>query len=197
MKTAHLDTDDAKAIAYGTISEDGLVDLFCALAMLLVGVGWHYDIVAFSAVGPAAMVAMWGMVRRRVSRPRIGAVSLREDTQLCLSRGLKWTLVFGALLFGVLIYLFVVVDDEPNTRLATLVPALPAFIVAIMGAMGAVLLRAARFLVYAAAVLAAGVVIVVTDGEPEWAFFAGAVLPLLIGGVIFVNFLRQNPVIDD
>jgi hypothetical protein len=196
MAAKTLDVDQAKALAYQTLSEDGLVDLFCALGLILVGLGWLYGLVALSAAGPPAMVALWLAARARLSKPRMGSVALREDTQLRLSRGLLLLGVIGAMVFGLFVYFATVATDSPNRTLQDFVPALPTLIVAVMALIGWGLLRANRFLLYALGLLVAGAIVIALDAEPYVGFFIGAALPLVFGTLTLANFLRNNPVID-
>lgn len=198
MAAESVDVNEAKALAFQTLSEDGLVDLFCAFGLLAVAAGWQFGLVALSAAGPAAMVAMWAAVRAQISKPRLGSVTLREDTQKRISRGLLILGVMGALVLGLFIYFYVVAADssEPGRAVVTLVPALPTLIIAVMAVVGWALLRTNRFLLYAIGLLVAGAVVIATGAEPQLGFLLGAILPLIFGGLTLAAFLRNNPVID-
>lgn len=196
MAAKTLDVNDAKALAYQTLSEDGLVDLFCALGLALVGIGWLYDLVALSAAGPAAMVALWVAARARISKPRMGSVTLREDTQKHVSFALLLIAVIGALVLGLFVYFTTVDTDQPNRTLQDFVAALPTAIIAVMAIMGWALLRANRFLLYALGLITAAAIVIATDAEPYVGFFIGAVLPAGVGALTLASFLRNNPVID-
>jgi hypothetical protein len=196
MAAKTVDVDQAKALAYQTLSEDGLVDLFAAFGLILVGVGWLYGVVALSAAGPPAMVALWVAARARISKPRMGSVALREDTQKHLSFALLLVSVIGALVLGLFVYFFTVETDSPSRALQDFVPALPTLILAVMAVMGWALLRSNRFLLYALGLLVAGAVVIAMDAEPYVGFFIGAALPLALGTATLMQFLRSNPVLD-
>lgn len=196
MAAKTLDVNEAKAIAYQTLSEDGLVDLFAAFGLILVGIGWLYDVVALSAAGPAAIIALWVVARKRISLPRMGSVTLREDTQKHVSFALLLIAVIGALVLGLFVYFTTVDTDQPNRTLQDFVAALPTAIIALMAIMGWALLRANRFLLYALGLLVAAAIVIAMDAEPHVGFFLGAILPLVLGTVTLISFLRNNPVID-
>ncbi len=196
MAAKTLDVKEAKAIAYQTLSEDGLVDLFAAFGLILVGIGWLYDVVALSAAGPAAIIALWVVARKRISLPRMGSITLADDTQKKASFALLVVALIGALVLGLAVYFMVVEGDGPSRTLQDFVAALPTVIVAVMAIIGWALLRNNRFLLYALGLLIAAAIVIAMDAEPHVGFFLGAILPLLFGTVTLVSFLRNNPVID-
>jgi len=196
MAAKTVDVNEAKAIAYQTLSEDGLVDLFAAFGLVLTGIGWLYGVVALSAVAPAAMVALWVVARARISKPRMGSVTLREDTQKHISFALLLIAVIGALVLGLFVYFSTVDTDQPNRTLQDFVAALPTAILAVMAIMGWALLRSNRFLLYALGLIIAAAIVIAIDAEPYVGFFIGAAAPLVLGSLTLMTFLRNNPVID-
>ena len=191
-----MDTLDAKALAYQTLSEDGLIDLFCALGLLIIGAGWWQDQVTLSTIAPPLLIPFWMVARKRISEPRLGHVELREDTQMKLSKNLLWAALLGSAAMGTFVYFAFTVDDAPSITVQELIPALPTLIISVMAFIGWLLLRANRYILYAMGLLAAGAEVFIQGFEPHVGFFLGAILPVVIGSYVFVNFLRNNPVID-
>jgi len=196
MAAKTLDVDQAKALAYQTLTEDGLVDLFCGLGLLLLGIGWWFDAVAVTAGVPAILVPLWLVARRAISRPRLGSVTLREDTQKGIARGLAVIILMGAVVLAAFVYFSFGGYGEPGEVMRNLVPALPALLLALMANVAWIFLRTSRFLLYAAGLTFAAVVVTMTRSEPYVGFLIGAVLPIMCGTAALAIFLRDNPVID-
>jgi hypothetical protein len=54
--------------------DDGLLDLFAAIGIFLIGVSWLRDFPVGAVFVPALLVPFWNPVRRKVIEPRLGLV---------------------------------------------------------------------------------------------------------------------------
>ncbi len=192
-----MDTQTAKARAFQTLSEDGLVDLFSGIALVLIGIGWMFEpLFVLGISAPAVLVPLWFAVRKKVTEPRIGHVELREDTQMKVSRQLLWAVLLGSFVLGIVAFFSFSETTPAAIAFNELVPAIPTLIIAVMAVISWLLLRNIRFLVYALGLIVAGASVFAYSFPPHHGFLIGAIAPLIMGTWVFVEFMRSNPVID-
>ncbi len=178
--------------------ESGLLEVFVGVAVGLIGLGWLADMFVMSAVIPAAIISMWGPVRRRLIAPRAGAVRYRQDRRRKIRRGQLALLALGlvSLLGGIGLFLAEIrVPGDIVT--GPIVAGFPAGILA-MGAVVAAAVFDIHRLRSHALVLAVGAVwVVIVDGHPGWSMLGAGAVILLAGMGLFVGFLRHNPVVEE
>lgn len=172
---------------------DGLLDLFCGLALLGLGAAWLAEQFVWGPLVPAVLIPLWGPLRRRLTEPRLGAVELGEPRQ---ARNRSFVLV--SLFAGLAALLLVggaLLAHRRGLALPRLgVEALPGLIVGLAGVVTAELLELRRFFIHAGAALLAAVVVALVPGlNPGWAFLAAGASALIVGLVLRVRFVRRYP----
>lgn len=173
---------------------DGLLDLFCGLALLIIGVSWVTGEGAFGAIMPALLVPLWQPFRRRFTEPRLGTVELTDERQHRTRVFARLLLVAGTLSFllGIGVYFAHTLGLEPSVLV---VKALPGSMIGIAAVATAEALQLRRFFLYGAVTMVGAVVVgVVRELNPGWAFLAGGAVALLGGIVLAYRFVRSHPV---
>lgn len=172
--------------------DDGLLDLFLGVSLLLIGVGWHLDQIAIGSIAPALLVSTWAPIRQRFVEPRSGYVELGARTQRKTRRGLWAVLALGvvALGLGVALYLQVRAGSSPSTLIA----GLPALLLALGAAVTGAVLRIPRLGLYALALAAAGVATGLIGLDPSPSMLVSGLIITAAGALRFSRFLRTHPV---
>jgi len=182
--------------AYSTIWEDGLIDIFVGLALVLIGYFWVWQDSAYGAFVAPVLVPFWTVARTRISEPRKGVVNLSPERKAKETKKLAGLMLFGVatLTFGVVWYVIGRPGGAPPAQWAShIVAGLPATLLAIPMIIVAFALGLTRFLLYAAVLLlAAGAVVLLALG-PGWGFIPAGVVCLLLGGTILFRFMRKYP----
>jgi hypothetical protein len=192
--------DDLNALErklFQTYWDDGLLDLFAAAGVLLIGLAWWRGLPVLGAIVPALMAPLWGPLRERVVEPRLGMVEFSEARE---RSNRHW--LYGILLSGVLVLILTLAvyfrqDGAVSLSVSRVIAALPAALLAFLATLVAVMLSCARFFVHALVLLIASIVGLILQWEP------GSIL-LLAGGVMmltalftFLRFLGEYPVSRD
>ena len=174
--------------------DDGLIDLFAGAGVLIVGLSWQLDLAVLGAVAPALLVPLWAATRRRLIEPRSGYAEFAAPRRARLQRGRWGALLIGLLAFvlGVVLYLFVT-RRELEVGLESMVPALPALLLALGAAVSARAFSLPRFAVYSIVLAIAGAVTVVAGLHPAPSMIAGGLVAALTGASLLARFLRANP----
>jgi hypothetical protein len=173
--------------------DDGLIDLFAGLGVLLIGIGWQFDLVMMGLIVPPLLVPLWGPTRERIVVPRAGFVVLGEPTRGVLTRG-NWILVAAGvvtLLLGVAGYFVVRGGSLGGGR--TLIAGLPAFLLGLGGLASWAVFRIPRLPAYAAVLCAAGVGTAWLGLGPAPAMLLGGGVMTLAGGALLATFLKEHP----
>jgi hypothetical protein len=169
--------------------DDGLLDLFVGLATLAVGLCWAFDLVAIGAVIPALLTPFWTLLRRKLVEPRAGLVEFSDSRVSENRKMLIYSIILGLGMFGTFLILHARVPDL-GALPGLVIPAVPALLLALLALIAGLWLGLPRFVGYAAAFCAAGIIVALADARPEIAFFAGAVVVLANGARLLTRFLR-------
>ncbi len=190
-----LDNDNAlERGLYQHYWDDGLLDLFAALGVFLIGVFWLRDLPPAAAIVPALLVPAWQPTRRRLVEPRLGFVEFSDQREQLNRRRLRLTLYLGIAAMIVALELYFARKALPAEPAVQLVAGLPAMLLALLATVTAILIASARFLVYAVVLLAAGVAGALSGWSPGAILVAAGAAMFAIAATIFARFLHTNPV---
>lgn len=173
--------------------DDGLLDVFAATGVTLVGLLWLRDFPAGAAIVPPLLVPLWVLVRRKWIETRTGYVEFSEERAYLSKRRLALVFYLGT---GILI--LAVGGFLAGHRLAALpgassVAGLPALLLGLLAAVTVLLTGCARFFLYAAMLAAAGLAGAAFGWRPGEILVASGAALLAISLTILVRFLRANP----
>jgi len=173
--------------------DDGLLDLFCGVGLLGVGIGFETDLVVFAALMPVVLTPLWRPFRAWLVEPRGGYVRFSQSRRSRSTRELRLTAMLGlaALILAVSLFFAIRINGE-SPLAAYLVPGLPAALVGIGLALGGWLTGARRFLWYAIALATAAVATIVVGGNPGAPLVAVGVIVVAIGAILLSRFLRDS-----
>lgn len=175
---------------------DGLLDLFCGVALVAIGVAWLTDQVVLGAIVPALLVPIWKPMRARFTEPRLGVVELNEARQQRNRSFLQLMLFAGTGSFLLALGTFLLVTQVPDASVYA-VKAMPGLLVGLAALATARALQLRRFALYGAVTIAgAGVVAAVAVLNPGWAFVAGGAACLTAGVVLVRSFVHEHPVAE-
>lgn len=179
---------------YRSYWEDGLLDLFAAIGVLVVGISWTLDFPVGAAIAPAVLIPLWRPVRERLVEPRLGRVEFTDDREHRTRAMLRAGLYAGAgvLALGILVYLGR--DRIGTLGVAGLVAGLPAVLLAIMAVLAAILIASPRFIIYAGVLVLVGVAGAVQGLEPGRILLEAGVFIFCVAMALLVRFFRANPV---
>lgn len=182
---------------YASTWEDGLLDLFAAVALILIGTGWLAGYVVLAAAGPAVMVPLWPGIRRIIVEPRVGYVEhgAERKREERTGFGLLMTAGFAALIGGVVFYVMLRIGEfEASEVLPASIPALPAVLIAVGSVLVASMLNLRRFMAYAGVLVMGGIGAAIFDLKPGVAILGAGVFVFACGVLLLGRFLSQNPV---
>lgn len=173
--------------------DDGLLDLFAAIGVLLIGVFWLRDFPVGAAFVPVWLVPAWNPVRRRFIEPRLGLVEFTEDRERRNRKMLQLTLYAGIafLIVGLELYFFR--DDLPVEPTVALIAGLPAFLLALLAIFTAALIGTARFVAYAVILVLTGVAGALLEWTPGMILTVAGAVMLVIAGILLIRFIVLNP----
>jgi len=197
-----LDTPNLEQIerqAYQTIWEDGLIDIFVGLALVLIGSLWLTQDSIYGAFVAPVLVPFWTVARKRITEPRRGIVNLSEERMVKENKKLAGLMLFGVatLIIGIVWYVIGRPGGTPPAAWAShIVAGLPAVLLAIPALIVALAYGLKRFLIYATALLVAAIAVVLLDLHPGWGFIPGGIVCLLLGGALLHRFIRKYPLTD-
>ncbi len=181
---------------YARRFEDGLLDLFVAIGLIVIGASWMLDAPVYGAIAPAVLVPVWKQTRERMIEPRLQAVKFNPERE-ARTRGsmLAW-LIFGAavLLTEIAIFLYASrAEGSIIDRLSDVIVALPAALIAI-GLLGGLIIGARRFIGYAlgALIIAAGGVLL-NANQPGLLILGIGLMVCLSSAWLLTRFFRTNP----
>jgi MFS family permease len=179
---------------YRAYWNDGLLDVFAAVGVLAIGIAWTFDFVVGGAITPALLVPLWGPFRQRFIEPRLGMVEFSDERERTNRGRLRLVFLLGVGTFALGVSLYVLHDRLALYPAVSLIAGLPAFLLAILAALTALLVSTGRFLVYAALLAVGGGIGAATGWEPGKIMVFAGIPILLIASTVLVRFLRKNPV---
>jgi len=174
--------------------DDGLLDLFAALGVLLIGVAWMHGYGVAGVIVPAMLAPLWQPVRERFVEPRLGFVEFSDARERQNRKRLTLVVYLGVIALIAALELYFhreLLAANPGVRL---VAGLPAMLLAIRAAMTALLIASARFLVYSAVLLVAGAAGAWLGWSPGAIMAVSGAVLLVIATAVLTMFLRANPV---
>ena len=182
---------------YRAYWNDGLLDVFAAVGVVLIGIAWTFDFVVGGAITPALLVPLWGPFRQRLIEPRLGMVEFSEKRERTHRSRLLLVILLGIGAFAIVVSLYVLRDRLALDPAVSFMAGLPAFLLAIPAALTAILVSTGRFLVYAALLAVAGGVGAMSGLEPGPIIVAAGIPILLIAGTVLLRFVHNNPVVNE
>lgn len=180
--------------------EDGTLDLVAGGAVVLIGLGYLFELFLAPVIAVPLAFAAWYILRERVVEPRAGYVEFsRKRRERSVRRGLG-AFVLGVAFLTLLLVLAIRADiAPPRLRIGvelgdggSAVDVAPALLVALAALITAWLTRAWRFAVYAAVIAAAGVVALLVGAGPALPVVTGGAVVLGTGAVLFGRFLAES-----
>ncbi len=176
--------------------DDGLIDLFSGIGLLLLGIAWQFDLVPLGSIGPALLAPLWKPVRQRLIEPRAGYAEPGTRTRQRMTRGMMRLLGAGtgSMLLGILLFAFV--RGGGTLSAPNLVPGLPAILLAGGAALAAQAFAMPRFLLHAAVLAGVGAATVLLAWHPAPSMLVGGTQMTLTGTLLLTRFIRQNPIAD-
>lgn len=196
------DTLDLKALerkAYLSYADDGLLELFLGLAIIVFGLGLQLGQESVGFLIPICLVALGPLLKRAITLPRLGFVKYGPERVARIKR----TMLFFAAFFTFTALAGVAAMwSFENTSLWRTGP-LQHFGFLPLGIIGALTMaglayweQVRRYLVYIVlipAVLIAGPLLHIP--RPPYLMFLGAAI-MIPGIVVFADFLRKHPKIE-
>lgn len=182
---------------YRAYWNDGLLDVFAAVGVLLIGIAWTFDFVVGGAITPALLVPLWGPFRQRFVEPRLGMVEFSEKRERTNRDRLLLVILLGIGAFALVVSLYVLRDRQALDPAVSFIAGLPALLLAIPAALTAILVSTSRFLVYAALLIISGGVGAMSGLEPGPILVSAGIPILLIAGIVLLRFVHNNPVVNE
>ncbi len=171
--------------------DDGTLDLLIGAAIVLLGVGYVFDLPLVEVVILPLALVMWPILRRRLVEPRAGYVEFARARQARVTWELRGTVALGVGLL-VLALAAVLGTRSGALDLSRSVDALPAILVALGAGVTGGLIRAWRFAAYALVLAGAGVGAVLADTGPGLPLVVGGIVMWGWGAVLLVRFLTAS-----
>ncbi len=177
--------------------DDGLLDVLFGVGAVAVGLLWMVELVVFGAIVPAFLALAWNPLRRAIVEPRMGWVEFNAARTESNRRKLLAAVSIGLGALALVVVLVIAARSGNDLVPGDLAAALPAVLVGVMAGLIGVGLSLARFLGYALAFAAAGVLVALAGGEPGLAILLGGIVTLLSGAWLLTRFLRATEPIDE
>jgi len=194
---------DLKALeqeAFSDAYSDGIFDLFVGISLIWIGVAWLWlpDLAGMAGILPAISIVPMIEIRKRLVEPRIGYVKWSDARESQERRTLTQMLAFGVLILavGVGVFFLTTQTDTDTDTLATLVPALPAWLLGIGAALFAFVSGVGRAFWYAAILAVAGGVTIWLDQGPGLGLFVSGILITLIAATMVVSFFGRYETVE-
>jgi hypothetical protein len=165
----------------------------------MIAVSWIADQAALGAIFPPLLVPVWIAAHRQIVEPRAGYVEFSPERKAREKSSLGLIVLLGVLTLALGIGAYFFVRSSPpemDSLLPVVIPALPAVLLAVGGILVGLLFGIRRFLTYAVLLLIGGVVGALVRAEPGWHFLGPGVIILVVGIVLLVSFLRENPLAE-
>lgn len=175
--------------------QDGSIDLSAGLALATTGVFWLTGPPVGQALAPAVAFVVYPLLRKNVTDPRLGHVRFNARRRSRL-RHAHWAMIgLGLVALGLAIgiYFARAGGGAASSLERTLVPGLPAALIALMSIGGAAMLGLGRFIAYAAVLLCAGAAVIALGAHPGWSLLAGGVVVTASGLGLMLRFVLEHP----
>lgn len=193
-----IDLDKLEETTYASRWDDGLLDLFAGVSVLVLGVMWLIPgAAAFGGFAPVLLIPIWPAVRKRVTEPRVGYVEFGaarkgRERRVQLALFLAGT---AALFLGVAAY-FIANGDGWRSEdwVAMVIPALPGVLLGFGGVMAGFMADLDRLMGYGLLMAALAAVFTYYGAEPGVYLAVGGVMVTVFGVVRLVRFLKNHPV---
>lgn len=184
---------------YQAYWQDGSIDFFSGLGLTLIGIGWLMDQVVLSSIAPAIIMPIWASFRSKFIEPRLGHVQFDQPRRTQMKRGHLVLVLLGilALVTGVGMYFAFARGASSSELWSTLVPCLPALLIAIGGVGAGLLFQMSRLALYGLICGLFGIGVIIFHLEPGWALLAGGLVPLLAGLFMLIRFFRTFPRLEN
>lgn len=174
--------------------DDGLLDVFAAVAVLAIGVAWAVEFPVGGAIVPALLVPLWAPLRQRLIEPRLGLVEFSDQRDRRNREGLRNTAIFGIGVLVLAVALYFARSRLDLNLSVSLVAGLPALLLAVLAIVTAFLVSTPRFFNYAAFLAISGIGGALYGLEPGYILILASVPMLLLAVSVLVRFLRSNAV---
>ncbi|MEE8296110.1 MAG: hypothetical protein V3R64_10395 [Sphingomonadales bacterium] len=186
--------NEAEKFAAKTLTEDGLIDIFSGLGLIVIGYFWLVDNTALAAIMPFALIGLWKVARQRVSEPRLGRVTPAKEKKSDIKIGrIILLIILLTLVVGIGSWALGGAGEIQGTGYYPLFAAGPSLLIATFAFFHGRHYRCQRFYAYAAwLVVAAGISIWLGEG-PAKAVMIGGVPFLGVGVWTFAKFLSSHP----
>ncbi len=186
--------EKAEQFAAKTLTEDGLIDIFAGIGMIAIGYFWLVDNTALSAIMPFALISLWKVAHKRISEPRLGAVTPAREKQSDIKTGrIILLIILLTLAVGVIAWALGGAGDIRGTGFYPLFAAGPSFLIATLTFFHARHFRCPRFYGYAAWIIAAAGITIWLGEGPARAVMIGGIPFVLAGAWYFIKFLSSHP----
>ncbi len=196
-------TNELEAIerdAYRASYSDGIIDIFVGLSLAVIGAIWIWaeDYGGLAGILPAVMVPTVIPLRKQIVEARGGYVKWSAPRRRWEQRNLL--VVFGAgvatFLLGIAAFFMFESGGTARDLLTDIAPGMLAFILAVLALLIGAMMEQWRFAIYAAVLVAGGVLAVIDDANPGLPLLIAGVVVTVIGVVMLVRYLRANPRVD-
>ncbi|MCO6436901.1 MAG: hypothetical protein J5J06_07425 [Phycisphaerae bacterium] len=172
--------------------QDGLLDILAGVSVMAIGLGWLLGVLVAGMGVPIVAIFVWGVLRRRVTEPRLGRVTFSDWRNREMKLGMIAIVSLGIVLFG-----FVgtrIARGGPPTPLAQwFAPAIPAFLLVLLCLSCAEALRLGRFVIHALAFATSGLIAAAVGIEPGWSLILAGAFVACWGVYMLKRFLRSFP----
>jgi hypothetical protein len=174
--------------------DDGLLDVFAAVAVLAIGVAWAADLVVVGSIVPAVLVPLWQPLRQRLIEPRLGLVEFSEQRERRNRDRLRRTALFGVATLILAVALYFGRARLGSTAPVSLLAGLPAVLLAVLAVATAFLTASPRFLAHAAILGGLGCAGAAYGLEPGPILVLASLPMFALALSVLLRFLRHNPV---
>ena len=175
--------------------DDGLLDVFVGLGLVLIGASWLADLIPLGAIAPALLIPFWNKTRASVVEPRMASVQFGANRDTATRRNLTRWFLFGAgvLMAEIAIFFY---SRETNAPLFSgfnsVIAGVPTMLIGI-GLLAGLMVGAWRFVGYAVAAVTIGFGGAALGVDTPGLLIGAAGLVVLIGGaVLMMRFLRTH-----
>jgi len=197
------DDQDLQALergAYRDSYSDGIIDIYIGVSLAWIGIAWLWlpDIAGLAGIFPAVFLPVMLEARKRFLEPRVGYVKWAGPRRQWEQRNLAIALVVGIgfLLLGIGVYATTSRSSADSDLPRMFVPGLIAWLLALLAIGLAFIMEAWRMLAYATILVLAGIITAWADASPGWPLLAAGIPITIIGIVMLVQFIRQNPAME-
>lgn len=211
-----LDLGEIRRRAYRAVTQDGLLELLAgvgfAAAAIFAALDVFLDVPLFFLLAvPATLVPlMLAPLRRRFTHPRIGYVELVSDEGKRLMRGISMASI-GLGVLVLIITLLALALQQPFVPIVSIFENLAVILGLLLGAAFFYLAASyaiTRFYTFGLLSIVGGFVAQAVDTDlltptddpvAKWMLYFAAMAVVLLpsGAVMFVRFLRDNPILDE